>query len=37
MSKIWYWLTTPYRRYKDRQRLKRIKEEMRQRDPFIYQ
>jgi hypothetical protein len=36
MKTLLNFLTAPWRRYKERQQLKRRLEELRKRDPFIY-
>jgi hypothetical protein len=36
LQELWFWLTTPYRKYKQRKEFKKRIEEMRKRDPFIY-
>lgn len=36
LSKLWYKITTPYRNWKERRRIKKKMEEIKKRDPFIY-
>jgi len=36
MKEFWYWLTTPYRKWKQKRDFKKRIEEARKRDPFIY-
>jgi hypothetical protein len=36
IKKLWYWITTPYRKYKEHQEFKKRMKELRERDPFIY-
>jgi hypothetical protein len=36
MKKFIWWLTTPYRKYKEKQLYKARLAELRKRDPFIY-
>lgn len=36
MKKIIDWLLTPYRKWMEERRLKKVIEELKKRDPFIY-
>jgi len=36
LKKIWSWVSTPYRRYKENKEFEKRMEELRKRDPFIY-
>jgi len=36
LETIWYWLTWPYRAWKENREYKKRVKEMRERDPFIY-
>jgi hypothetical protein len=36
MKKLINWLTTPYRKWKERKEFKKKIEELKKRDPFIY-
>jgi hypothetical protein len=36
LEEFWYWLTTPYRKWKEHRALKKRLEELKKSDPFIY-
>ena len=36
LKNVWYWLTTPYRTWKENKELEKRIEELRKKDPFIY-
>ena len=36
-TRIWRWIISPYTRYQERKRLKKRLEELRKKDPFIYE
>ena len=36
LKNLWYWICTPYRKYKEEKEFKKKIEEMRKKDPFIY-
>jgi hypothetical protein len=36
MKTIWYYITLPWAKWKEKQQIKKRIEELRKRDPFIY-
>lgn len=36
LREIWYWLSWPYRYWKEEREFKKRMKEMREKDPFIY-
>jgi hypothetical protein len=36
MKTIWYYMTWPWAKWKEKQRIKKRIEELRKQDPFIY-
>jgi len=36
LKKLWNWITTPYRKWKEHKEFKKRIEELSKKDPFIY-
>ena len=36
LKNIWFYITLPYRKYKNKQRIKRRLQELQDNDPYIY-